>query len=164
MPTNLLILLPASLADTDALVQILHDADEGDARIRAALSSSALNSYAAWDNQELVGAAVVRWADVPAEDSEIVLLAVTLSRRGQGWGKRIVAALIEEAQRRGVKRLLVGTGSLSLDNIAFYQKCGFRMSHIRRDHFHYIQPPLVVDGITLRDMIVFEYVLEAEKD
>ena len=56
----------------------------------------------------------------------------------------------------------VGTGSVSLDNLAFYQKCGFRVSHVRRDYFHYIQPPLVVDGMTLRDMIVFEYVLEAE--
>jgi len=37
------------------------------------------------------------------------------------------------------------------------------MSHIRRDYFYYIQPPLIVDGITLRDMIVFDCVLEDTK-
>ena len=102
----------------------------------------------------------MRWSDVPTEESEIILLAVSPSRRGQGIGKWIVAALLDEARRRSVRVLLVGTGSLSLDNIAFYQKCGFRMSHVRRDYFDYIQPPLAIDGVTLRDMIVFDYILE----
>ena len=154
----------AAQTDLEALVRTLHDADEDDARIRAALRDDALNSYTLWESQELAGAAVVCWADVPAEESEIVLLAVAADRRGQGRGKRMVAALLEEARRRSVRVLQVGTGSMSLDNIAFYQKCGFRMSHVRRDYFDYIQPSLVVDGITLRDMIVFEYVLEAKKD
>lgn len=153
---NNILLCTAEAGDTDALVQILHDADEGDARIRAALSSDALNSYAVWESQELVGAAIVHWSD----DTEIVLFAVAPDRRGQGIGKWIVAALVEEARRRSVRVMQVGTGNVSLDNIAFYQKCGFRMSHVRRDYFHYIQPPLVVDGVMLRDMIVLNYVLE----
>lgn len=155
------VLLPAPPTDTEALVHLLHDADEGDARIQATLSNNALNSYAVWERQELVGAAVVRWSGNEAADvSEIVILAVAPHRRGQGIGKWIIAALLDEARRRSVRVLSVGTGSVSLDNIAFYQKCGFRMSHVRRDYFHYIQPPLVVDGTTLRDMIVFDYVLE----
>ncbi len=76
------------------------------------------------------------------------------------WGLLWCSQLTNEARRRSVRVLLVGTGSVSLDNIAFYQKCGFRMSHVRRNYFEYIQPPLVVDGIRLRDMIVFDYVLE----
>ncbi len=151
----------AAPADTEALVQILHDADEGDARIRAALRSHALNSYAVWESQELVGAAVVRWSnEAEAGDSEIILLAVAPPRRGQGIGKWTLAALRHAARRRSVRVLRVGTGSLSLGNIAFYQKCGFRMSHVRRDYFDYIQPPLVVGGVTLRDMVVFDCVLE----
>lgn len=153
----------ATQTDTEALVHILHDADEDDARTRAALSDVKLNSYAVYDNEELVGAAVMRWLDTEAADvSEIVFLAVASVRRGQGTGKWIIAALLDEARRRSVRVMQVGTGSLSLDNIAFYQKCGFRTSHVRRDYFHYIQPPLVVDGVRLRDMIVFDCVLEDE--
>jgi hypothetical protein len=56
--------------------------------------------------------------------------------------------------------LLVGTANSALDNIAFYQKCGFRMSAVKRDFFAYIQPPLREQGIEMRDMIVFSYELD----
>ena len=159
--TAAFILRPASPADTDALVQILHDADESDARILAALRDDVLHSYAAYEGEKLVGAAVMRWSDSVAVDAgEIMLLAVAPLRRGQGIGRWIIAALLDEARRRSIRAVQVGTGSVSLDNIAFYQKCGFRMSHVRRDYFQYIQPPLVVDGVILHDMIVFEYALE----
>jgi len=158
---NIFVMLAASPTDADALVHLLHDADEDDARIRASLSNDALRSYAMYEGEQLVGAAVVRWPDdAESDDSEIMLLAVVSSRRGQGIGKKTVAALLDEARRRSVRVLRVGTGSLSLDNMAFYQKCGFRMSHVRRDYFHYIQPPLEVNGVVLRDMIVFDCALE----
>jgi hypothetical protein len=49
------------------------------------------------------------------------------------------------------------------DTIAFYQKCGFRMDHVRHNFFSYIQPPLVIDAIPLVDMRVLRYlVAEAE--
>jgi hypothetical protein len=62
-----------------------------------------------------------------------------------------VAALQTELRGRG-RTLLVGTANSALDNIAFYQKCGFRMYAVRRDHFAYIQPPLTDNGIVMRDM------------
>ncbi len=57
----------------------------------------------------------------------------------------------------GARTLLVGTANCSLDNIAFYQKCGFRMLAVKRGYFDYIQPPIVEHGIRMRDMIVFSY-------
>jgi ribosomal protein S18 acetylase RimI-like enzyme len=66
-------------------------------------------------------------------------------------------ALQDESPRHGGRSLLVGTANSSLDNIAFYQKCGFRMYEIRRDYFAYIQPPVLEYGILLRDMLVFRY-------
>ena len=122
---------------------------------RTLLADSHLTSYAAYCNTEIVGAVVVRWGG----ESEIELLAVDAARRGQGIGRAIVAEVLKEARRRGVKRLLVGTGNFSLDNIAFYQKCGFRMSHVRRGYFDSIDPPEFWQGIKLRDMIVFDYAL-----
>ncbi len=67
---------------------------------------------------------------------------------------------MKKARQRGATRLLVGTGNFSLDNIAFYQKCGFRMSHVRRGYFDDVDPPEVWQEIELRDMIVFDFVLE----
>lgn len=142
-------------AEIKALVSLLEDALTSEPERRAVLSDTSLTSYAAYRDSEIVGAAVVRWGD----ESEIELLAVEAARRGQGIGQAIVGEVLEEARRRGVTRLLVGTGNFSLDNIAFYQKCGFRMSHIRRGYFDSVNPSEFWRGIKLRDMIVFDYAL-----
>jgi GNAT superfamily N-acetyltransferase len=80
--------------------------------------------------------------------------------RGRGYGKQIIQALQDELPRHGGRSLLVGTANAALENIAFYQKCGFRMYEIRRDYFAYIQPPVLEHGILLRDMLVLRYDLE----
>jgi hypothetical protein len=55
----------------------------------------------------------------------------------------------------------VGTSSTSLGNIAFYQKCGFRVTAVRPDYFWYHAEPLVEHGIPVRDMLVFTHELDA---
>jgi GNAT superfamily N-acetyltransferase len=149
-------LISVAPAEALTLLPLLRDADEGEDRLRAALCDPANTAYAAEDGGARRGAAVVRWE--PAA-SEILLLAVAPERRGQGIGRAILAALVAEGGRRGTSALLVGTGNCSLSNIAFYQRGGFRMDHIRRDYFAYIQPPISENGIPLRDMIVFRYAL-----
>jgi hypothetical protein len=49
----------------------------------------------------------------------------------------------------------VGTANASLGNIAFYQRCGFRMHHVRRDYFGYYRTARVEHGIEVRDLLVF---------
>ena len=44
--------------------------------------------------------------------------------------------------------------------IAFYQKCGLRMDHIRQDYFRYYREPMYQNGIQVCDMVVFRYDLE----
>ena len=56
----------------------------------------------------------------------------------------------------------MGTSSTSLGNIAFYQKCGFRPSAVRRDYFWYYRGQRLENGIAVRDMIVFRYDVEPE--
>lgn len=146
--------MPVASVQAEELVPILHDAEEDDERIRAALRDPACQAYAASVDGKLVGAAVVRWSE--HEASELLYIAVVPAGRGQGYGKQIVAAVQAELSAHGLT-LLVGTANSSLDNIAFYQKCGFRMFEVKRDFFAYIQPPLQEDGIIMRDMIVFSY-------
>lgn len=155
MPIRLQV-VPAE--ETEQLVSVLQDADEGLERIRATLADTGHTSYAALDGEALIGAATMRWE---AEESEIIYIAVAPERRGQGVGKAIIALLLEEARarRRGTRSVLVGTADASLENIAFYLKCGFRMDHVRRDYFHYIQPPIIENGILMRDMLVLRFVV-----
>ncbi|MEU9829754.1 hypothetical protein [Micromonospora chersina] len=55
--------LPAPVGDAEKLVAILHEADEDDERIRAALRDPACRTYVALEDDTPVGAAVVRWDD-----------------------------------------------------------------------------------------------------
>ncbi len=144
-------------AACDALIPILHDADEDDERIRAILLDGQHTTYAAYCDGQLVGAVTVRWS---VEESEIEYIAVDSSSRGKGYGKEIVAQVVELARQRDVHALLVGTDNTAFDNFAFYQKCGFRMDHVRRDYFAYIQPPITQHGIVVRDMLVLRYKLK----
>jgi hypothetical protein len=53
--------------------------------------------------------------------------------------------------------MVVGTGNSSIGNIIFYQKCGFRMDHVRKDYFWYYREPVFENGLRVRDMLVFRY-------
>ncbi len=144
--------------ETAFLLPILSDAEEGEERVRAALLDSTCTAYASYEDGQAVGASVVRWEE--DSPSEIVYIAIVPHLRGRGYGKQIIHALQEELRRRKGHSLLVGTANASLENIAFYQKCGFRMFEIRRDYFAYIQPPISENGILLQDMLVLRYDIE----
>lgn len=149
--------VPVSGGGLEHMVAILHDAEEDDERIRAAIEDPTCVTYAALVNGQPVGAAVVRWND--QQPSEIVYLAVTATDRGKGYGRQIVATVQAELSLHG-PRLVVGTANSALDNIVFYQKCGFRIHAVKPDHFAYIQPPIRENGVLTRDMIVFAYDLD----
>jgi ribosomal protein S18 acetylase RimI-like enzyme len=168
MPITLRNVAPA---DALSLVPLLHDADEDDARVRAALTDPANSAYTAHDGADVVGAAVVRW-DINAAGAgamgkgsgamnhaptEILLIAVAVDKRRRGYGAQMLAALVDEARTRQLSALYVGTANSSLATIGFYQRAGFRMDHVRRDYFAYVQPPISEDGIPLRDMLVLRH-------
>ncbi len=151
-------LIAIPMPEAEALLSVLRDAEEGEERIRAALLDPACVAYAARVDGQLVGAAVVRWDK--DEASEILYIAVIAEQRKKGYGKQIIAALQAELRERGGRGLLVGTANSSLENMLFYQRCGFRMFEVRRDYFAYIQPPLRECGVVMRDMLVLRYDLE----
>jgi ribosomal protein S18 acetylase RimI-like enzyme len=144
--------------DLEVLIPLLHDAEEGDDRIVRAIEDPGCAAYLALDGAEPVGAAVVRWAQ---DESELLYIAVRAQVRGRGYGKSMVRGVLEEARRRGVRAVLVGTANTGLDNIMFYQKCGFRMDAVRKDFFDYFPEPLYDNGIQMRDMLVLRYEFEA---
>ncbi len=156
-----IILRAVNALETDALIPVLLDADEDEMRVRAMVADERHTAYVALLDETMIGAALLRWQE---DESEIEYIAVVADLRGHGYGKAIMAALLAEALRRGVRSLLVGTDNTAFETIAFYQKCGFRMDHVRRDYFSYIQPPIVHNGIALRDMLVLRYTFEESKE
>ena len=140
--------------EIEHLIPILLQAEESESALRWSLAHLVDTVYRMDDGTEPVGAATVRWRDEPCE---IMELAIARERQGQGLGRQLVRWLIGEARRRKKRRLIVGTANSSISNIAFYQRCGLRMDHVRRDYFRYYRRPIYENGIRIRDMLVFSY-------
>ena len=141
-------------AEIEALIPMLLQAEESERALRWGLTHLVDAVYRMDEAGTPVGAATLRWRDDPAEIQE---LAIAAGRHGQGLGKQFVRWIVDEARRRGKAALLVGTANAGIDQIAFYQKCGFRMDHIRPNYFRYYDTPIYENGIQIRDMLVFRY-------
>ena len=90
---------------------------------------------------------------------EIKSLAVIERRQREGVGHRLIEAAASYCRHRGARRLIVATAAADIDNLRFYQRQGFRMKCIVRDAFgpsNGYAKGLVVDGIALRDQVVFD--------
>ena len=140
--------------EVEALLPLLLLAEPSPSALHWSLNNLSDTIYRMDESGVPVGAATMRWRKAPCE---IIELAIAPERQGQGLGKRFVQWLVGEARRRGKSEILVGTANSSIDNIIFYQKCGFRMYEVRRDYFWYHKQPIVEDGLQVRDMIVFRY-------
>lgn len=151
----------ASDDEIKQLIPVLLQAEESRQALLWSIANLVDAVYRQDDGDALVGAATVKWREDPCE---IMELAVVPERHGQGLGRQLMAWLIEEARRRRKKTLLVGTANSSIGNIAFYQKCGLRMDHVRRDYFRYYRRPVYENGMQIRDMLVFRYDLQEREE
>ena len=107
-------------------------------------------------NDTCFGAACVEPIDT--NTWEIINIAVNTDQQGLGFGKHLVGRVIQDASARGIQNLLVGTADASIGNIAFYQKCGFEMDHIRIDFFKEHYPNAIEkNGLPIKHMMVFKY-------
>jgi GNAT superfamily N-acetyltransferase len=147
-------------SEIESVIPLLLLAEPSEGALRWSLSHLSDTVYGLEVDGEWVGAATVRWQSDP---SEVLELAVASERQGEGLGKHLVAWLIAEAERRGRSALIVGTSNASIGNIAFYQRCGFRMDHIRHDYFWYYRKPRFENGIQVRELLVFRYELPSKQ-
>jgi ribosomal protein S18 acetylase RimI-like enzyme len=85
---------------------------------------------------------------------ELVNIAVREAYQGKGIGKRLILSAIEMARKENTKILEVGTGNSSINQLALYQKCGFRIVGVDRDFFkrHY-KEKIMENEIECIDMI-----------
>jgi GNAT superfamily N-acetyltransferase len=145
-------------AEHPSVVPLLLLAEPSARALRWSLANLSDVVYRADLDGALVGAATMRWRDDPCE---LVELAVAEEAQGRGVGRALVGWLLGEARRRRRSAMLVGTANSSLGNLAFYQRCGFRMDHVRKDYFWYDRSGRSEHGIPTRDLLVFRYELPA---
>lgn len=107
---------------------------------------------AEWDDT-VVGAYVLLQTEGPLW--ELKNIAVSSEWQGKGVGKALIAAATSSATELGAETLEVGTGNSSIDQLAFYQKAGFRMVRIAKNFFTLnYDEPIYENGIQCRDMVI----------
>jgi GNAT superfamily N-acetyltransferase len=135
-------------AERERFLSLLLLADESLQQVRSYMHRGELYAFLGHD-EVAVGIVLT----LPAEQNSVELKAVAVdtAQQNRGIGRRMLAAVIEELRRRGVRRAIAGIGQL-----AYYQKAGFRLLRIERDFFSPARgyPAVMEDnGIRLRDMV-----------
>lgn len=85
---------------------------------------------------------------------EIKNIAVDKKYQGQGIGKRLVSDIISRAKTNRAKRIEVGTGNSSIQQLAFYKNCGFKVVGVDKGFFtRNYKEEIIENGIKCVDMI-----------
>ncbi|PEY37724.1 GNAT family N-acetyltransferase [Bacillus cereus] len=110
--------------------------------------------YIAKHEENVIGVYVL--LETRPKTMEVMNIAVSEEIQGQGIGKQLLQHAIVTAKEKHMHNLEVGTGNSSISQLAFYQKCGFRIFSIDFDYFskHY-EEEIIENGIVCRDMIRF---------
>ncbi len=66
---------------------------------------------------------------------EIVNIAIDPKHQGKGYAKKLLKFAINEAKNKGFKHIEIGTANSSINQLALYQKIGFRINYIDKDYF-----------------------------
>ncbi|MBC2330138.1 GNAT family N-acetyltransferase [Listeria swaminathanii] len=87
---------------------------------------------------------------------EIMNIAVSSEYRNQGIGKQLLEKAVDYAVQNHFSEIIVKTGNSSIDQLAFYQKNGFRMQQIMPNYFveHYPDQTIIENGIACLDQII----------
>ena len=145
-----------------ALLPLLYLADDAEEHVRAHLDEG--HVFGLVEDGTIIGAvqAVPRHDDDEPGTVDLTLVAVAEVHQRRGAGKRLVALVLDELRQLGFTRALVGTSNAGIGQLAFYQRCGFRMHSIERDHFDAARGydgTQMENGIVHRDLVWFDQAL-----
>ncbi|MDN9011508.1 GNAT family N-acetyltransferase [Brevibacillus laterosporus] len=146
------VLVPMEERDKGEYDRLLLEANESEEMI--ARYKHRGDMYAAYTEERLLGIAIL--LPCTEEMVEIKNIAVCRGEQGKGYGKQFISCLEEKAKEANYKVMVVGTANSSLDNLAFYQKVGFRITGIKADFFLQYPYPIWENGIRALDMVILK--------
>jgi ribosomal protein S18 acetylase RimI-like enzyme len=152
MSKTTLRLVPAG-SERDAYLSLFHLADDSADQV---LSYYQTGTLFALDGPDGRPVGIVLAIGETDESVELKAVAIDESLHGQGLGTYMLLAVLDQLRARGVRRVVVGTSSSSVGQLAYYQKAGFRLARIERDFFtpeRGYPDGLVENGIPVRDMV-----------
>lgn len=79
------------------------------------------------------GALVPRTAEI----AEVVRMSVAADLRRQGLGRQILQQLCDTARQQGFRQVILETTASWHEVIAFYQRFGFRITHVVDDDIYF---------------------------
>ena len=143
-------------ASRESFMDLLLLADPSERLVRGYLKCGYL--FVLFDDDVACG--VIHLDPQDEECIEIKNVAVAEHMQGRGFGTMLVRHAIDVCRQRGYKKVLIGTGNSSVENLYLYQKVGFRFVTVIRDFFvlHYDEP-IFEHGIQCRDMLMLEMLL-----
>ncbi|MBM5694199.1 GNAT family N-acetyltransferase [Listeria seeligeri] len=137
---------------TQVPLDLLLEADPSEKQIAKYLSKSTV--FGLGSKEQTIGIICL----LPLNDNqlEIMNIAVLKSARNKGIGKKLLEKAFEFATLQDFSEIIVKTGNSSIDQLAFYQKNGFRMQQIIPDYFseHYPEQEITENGIACLDQII----------
>ena len=105
------------------------------------------------DNEDVIGCYVLK-SNSPIE-VEIVNIAVEERYQGKGIGKQMLNHAIDYAHGCGYTKLAIGTANSSIYQLYLYQKIGFDIDRIEKDHYlHFYPDTLEENGIPTKHKIL----------
>jgi len=134
---------------TAELMALLLMADPNKHAISAYLPNAAI--LVAKNQTTLAGVAVLTHEH---STFELKNIAVKETHQGKGIAKTLISHTKHLAKQMGATLIEVGTGNSSLDQLALYQKCGFRLHRIKPDYFSSYPTPIYEKGIRCRDLVI----------
>ncbi|WP_444995864.1 GNAT family N-acetyltransferase [Aliikangiella sp. IMCC44359] len=136
------------ISDDEALWRLLLMADPNKEVVSGYIKSAKI--VIAKANREIVGVAVLTKTKSIYELKNIAVLS---DYQGKGLAKRLIKKIKQMAKSEGADRLLVSTGNSSLDQLALYQKSGFRITGVMPNYFQNYPEPIYENGIRCIDKI-----------
>ncbi|MDZ5710798.1 GNAT family N-acetyltransferase [Jeotgalibacillus haloalkalitolerans] len=133
-------------------IDLLLLADDSEDAVRSYIDYGDL--YVIHIENQIVGVMLL----IPLSEDTVELKNIALSgnQRGKGIGKEAIEAAVKLYKDNGFCTMNVGTANSSIENLAFYQKAGFRMYTIIKDYFADYDPPVYEHGIRALDLVMFE--------
>lgn len=130
---------------------LLLEADPNEALVREYLNNGDL--FLIKREQRIIGVSLFTFPK--PRTVELKNIAIKSTIRNQGYGKSVIQQATDFYKQKGYREMIVGTANSSIDNIAFYQKLGFRLVDIEPDFFTHYPTPLSEHGIPTRDRLLF---------